>query len=62
MASASSADQMSPLPSTGIEVTASFSRAIADQSAWPEYAWDAVRAWRATAATPSASAIRPASR
>ena len=33
--SASSADQMSPLPSTGTDVTASLSRAIADQSACP---------------------------
>ena len=36
MLTASSADQMSPLPSTGTFVTASLSRAIADQSAVPE--------------------------
>ena len=36
MMRASSADQMSPFPSTGTEVTASLSRAIADQSACPE--------------------------
>ncbi len=43
-------------------VTASLSRAMADQSACPEYAWAAVRACSATAAAPSASATRPASR
>ena len=35
MRTASSADQMSPLPSTGISVTVSLRRAMADQSAWP---------------------------
>jgi hypothetical protein len=61
MRSASSASQMSPLPKTGIEVTASLSSLMRDQSAWPEYSWLAVRAWSATACTPSSSAILPAS-
>src|ERR1035437_8712015 len=36
MARASDASQMSPLPSTGMEVTASFNAAMACQSAFPE--------------------------
>jgi hypothetical protein len=62
MLSASAALKMSPLPSTGIVRTASLSAAIFDQSAAPEYRCAAVLACNATAAAPSASAIRPASR
>jgi hypothetical protein len=61
MATASAASQMSPLPSTGMDVTAAFRSPMASQSAGPAYRCSAVRAWSETAAAPSLSAIRAAS-
>ena len=51
---------MSPLPITGI-ATACFTLAIHSQRAWPLYPCSRVRACRATAFSPSASAIRASS-
>ncbi len=64
MRMASAAVQMSPFPSTGVPsgASASLRRAIASQSAVPAYIWAAVRPCRATHATPSSAAARPASR